>query len=109
MESGQTWLALLDSNNYSKAWMGAAATLRSTMTEADFEKGMQSIRAPLGKMVSRDLKSQHHKTRLPGLPDGDYWGITYDTTFENKPNVVESVVLALEQDGHWRVAGYSLP
>ena len=47
--------------------------MQSTMSQTDFEKGMQSIRTPLGKMVSRDLKSQKHKTSLPGLPDGDYW------------------------------------
>ena len=58
--------------------------MQSTMSQADFEKGMQSIRNPLGKMVSRDLKSQKHKTSLPGLPDGDYWVVSYNATFENK-------------------------
>jgi hypothetical protein len=43
------------------------------------------------------------------MPEADYWVIFYTTTFENKPDAAESVVLALEQDGNWRVAGYSLP
>lgn len=109
LESGQACLTLLDSGSYSKAWEGVAATMQSTMSQTDFDKGMQSIRAPLGKIVSRDLKSQKHKTRLPGLPDGDYWVVSYNTTFENKPNVAETLVLALGQDGSWKVAGYSLP
>lgn len=109
LESGKTCLALLDNGSYSKAWEGVAATMQSTMSQADFEKGMQNIRAPLGKMISRELKSQQHKTRLPGLSDGDYWVISYATTFENKPDVAETVVLALGQDGNWKVTGYSLP
>ena len=109
LESGQACLALLDGGSYSKVWEGVAATMQSTMSQTDFDKGMQSIRTPLGKMVSRDLKSQKHKTHLPGLPDGDYWVVSYNTTFENKPNVAETLVLALGQDGSWKVAGYSLP
>jgi hypothetical protein len=108
-KSGQAWLASLDSSSYSKAWEGAAITMRSCISQADFDKGMQSIRAPLGKMESRDIRSLRHHTHLPGLPVGDYWVTSYITKFENKPNVAENVVLALEQDGNWRVAGYSLP
>jgi hypothetical protein len=109
LESGQAFLALLDGGNYSKAWEGVAATMQSTMSQSDFEKGMLSIRTPLGKLVARELKGQKHKTHLPGLPDGDYWVVAYTTTFENKPNVVETLVLGLGQDGGWKVAGYSLP
>ena len=109
LESGQACLALLDGGSYSKAWEGVAATMQSTMSQTDFDKGMQSIRTPLGKMVSRDLKSQKHQTHLPGLPDGDYWVVSYNTTFENKQNVAETLVLGLGQDGSWKVAGYSLP
>ena len=109
VESGQAWLALLDSSSYSKAWEDAAATMHSCISLADFGKGMQSMRAPLGKGTSRDIKSQRHHTHLPGLPEGDYWVISYITTFENKPNVDESIVPTLEQDGNWRVAGYLLP
>jgi len=83
--------------------------MQSTMSQTDFDKGMQSIRTPLGKMVSRDLKSQKHQTHLPGLPDGDYWVVSYNTTFENKQNVAETLVLGLGQDGSWKAAGYSLP
>ena len=109
VESGQAWLASLNSSGYPKAWEDAAATMRSCISQADFDKGMQSIRAPLGKVESRDIKSQRHLTHLPGLPEGDYWVISYTTTFENKPDVAESIVLALEHDGNWRVAGYLLP
>lgn len=107
VESGQAWLALLDGSSYSKAWEDAAAAMRSCVSQADFDKELQSIRAPLGKVVSRDIKSQRYMTQPPGLAEGDYWIIYYTTTFETKPDVAESVVLALEQDGNWRVAGYS--
>ena len=107
VESGRAWLGLLDSSSYSKAWEDAAATMRSCVSQADFDKDLQSIRAPLGKVVSREIKSHRYMTQPPGLAEGDYWIISYAATFETKPNVAESVVLVLEQDGNWRVAGYS--
>lgn len=109
VESCQAWLASLDSGSYSKAWEDAAAGMRSCVSQADFDKEMQRIRAPLGKVKVRDIKLQRHLTHLPGLPKGECCVISYTTMFESKPNVAESVVLVLERDGNWRVTGYTLP
>jgi hypothetical protein len=45
---------------------------------------------------------------MPRLPEGEYVLILYNTSFEHKKVAIETVLLELEKDGHWRVAGYSI-
>ena len=76
------------------------------MTEADLVKAMYAIRAPLGAVKSRQLKSTQFTKTLPGAPDGDYVVVQFETRFENKAAAIETVVPLLEKDGAWRVSGY---
>ena len=64
------------------------------------------MRAPLGKLVSRKLKSREYAEKMPGAPDGRYVVVQYDTVFENKASAVETVTPMADPDGVWRVAGY---
>jgi len=67
---------------------------------------LEPVRTPLGKVVSRSLKSADYKTSLPGAPDGQYFVVQFNTSFQNKKEAVETVVPMLETDGSWRVSGY---
>ena len=42
------WLALLDSAGYGESWAQAATIFKHAVTEAEWVKAMQAIRAPLG-------------------------------------------------------------
>ncbi len=64
--------------------------------------------APLGTVVSREMKSVEYRTQLPGVPDAEYVLLKYDTSFEHKKKAVETVTMTLEKDGHWRAAGYAI-
>ncbi|MGA2423709.1 MAG: DUF4019 domain-containing protein [Terriglobales bacterium] len=67
---------------------------------------MRASREPLGKLLSRKLKSATYKTTMPGAPDGEYVVIQYDSSFEHKQAAVETVTPMLDKDGKWRVSGY---
>jgi hypothetical protein len=67
---------------------------------------MKSVRAPLGAVQARKLKSATFTKTLPGVPDGEYVVIKYDTDFENKKSAVETITTMLDKDGKWRVSGY---
>ena len=56
--------------------------------------------------MTRKLKSKMYSKTLPGVPDGEYVVIMFDTQFENKKSAVETVTPMLDKDGKWRVAGY---
>lgn len=105
IQSAQVWLDLVDGGSYAKSWEDTAAVFKSAVSQADWEKTAQAVRAPLRRMVSRKIKSQQYATFLPGAPTGEYVVIQYDTTFENKANAVETITPLLDKDGQWKVSG----
>ena len=60
----------------------------------------------MGKLISREVKSAVYESSLPGVPDGEYVVIQFETSFENKKSAIETVTPMLEKDGKWRVSGY---
>jgi hypothetical protein len=100
------WLALVDGGKYGESWENTSQTFKTAVTRDQWEQVMQARRVPLGKLVSRKLKSAEYKTSLPGAPDGEYVVIQYDTSFEHKKTAVETVTPMVDKDDVWRVSGY---
>jgi serine/threonine protein kinase len=102
----QAWLALIDDGRYSESWEQASAIFQGGVTEPGWENSMNTFRKPLGNLVSRKLKSAQPMTELPGVPDGQYVLMQFETSFTNKKSAVETVTFMQEKDGQWRAAGY---
>jgi hypothetical protein len=106
VEAAMNWLALVDQGNYGKSWETAAGYFKGTVTEKQWEQAVNAVRSPLGKVISRKLKSKQYTTSLPGAPDGEYVVIQFETSFEKKKSSVETITPMKEKDGSWRVSGY---
>lgn len=100
------WLKLVDEGKYRESWEQAATFFKDRITAERWEQLVSGARKPLGAVVSREFKSAHYSTSLPGAPDGQYVVIQYDTSFENKKSAVETITPLLDKDGQWRVSGY---
>ena len=100
------WLAGVDEGKYADSWNHAADYFKNAVTKAQWEQSLQSVRKPLGKLISRSIKDATHTTSLPGAPDGEYVVIQFQTSFENKKSAIETVTPMLDPDGVWRVSGY---
>ena len=104
-ESATRWLGYVDSSDYAKSWDSAAQLFQKAVSKADWEKQLTAIRGPLGAEESRGQVSATYTTQLPGVPDGEYVVVRYQSRFEKKRSAVETVTLANDRD-KWRVAGY---
>jgi len=104
--SANAWLALADAGKYGATWDEAAAVFKASITKVDWEKALKGVRAQLGALKSRKVKSATFTKTLPGAPDGEYVVVLFDAEFENKASAVETVTPTREKDGSWRVAGY---
>jgi len=102
----QKWLSLVDDGKYLESWKEAAEYFKNAMKPDQWEQSLQAVRKPLGKLLSREVKSKSYTTSLPGAPDGEYVVIQFETSFENKKSAVETVTPVLDKDGNWRVSGY---
>jgi len=101
-----TWLAMVDEGKYLESWRDSSEFFKNVIKKEHWEKSMLTIRKPLGKLLSRQLKSKNYRTSLPGAPDGEYVVIQFDSSFENKKKAVETITPMMDKDGKWRVSGY---
>ncbi len=104
--AAEKWLNLVDRGRYAESWDQAAAYFKTAVTKQKWVASVKTVRAPLGAVKSRKLLSARYTTSLPGAPDGQYVVIQYRTSFENKPEAVETITPMKDKDGKWRVSGY---
>ena len=105
-KNGESWLALVDQGDYAASYDQASSMFKSALTKEKWVDTSKAVRSPLGKLVSRKLQNAQYTTQLPGAPDGQYVVVQYQTSFENKKEAVETVIMQLDKDGQWRVSGY---
>ena len=104
--AAQQWLALADAGQFASTWDQAASPFQAAISKPNWESSMKAVRAPLGSVKTRTLKSAEFTKSLPGAPDGEYVVVRFETQFEHKPSAIETVTPMKGQDGLWRVSGY---
>jgi hypothetical protein len=104
----EKWLVLVDKGHYGKAWDESASRFRIAVTKEQWTKDASTVRQPLGRIVSRSMKSREFKTSIPGAPIGQYAVIRFSTVYENKPMATETLTSMFDVDGTWRVEGYNV-
>ncbi len=105
-EAAKSWLVLQDDGDYARSWERLSDHVHETMSKRKWEEGAVSERARLGKVISRRFKSAEFTHTVPGLPDGDYLVLQYESLFENKIKALETVVPFRETSDSWRVMAY---
>ena len=106
--AAEKWLALVDNGEYAESWNNAAQYFKAAVEQQQWERSLQAVRMPLGKLISRKIQRKTFKTSLPGAPDGEYVIIQFETAFENKASAIETVTPMMDTGGKWRVSGYYL-
>ena len=104
--AAERWLGAVDQGQYAESWKEAAEYFRNAVNQTQWEQMAEATRKPLGKIMSRNVKTKMYMTTLPGAPDGEYVVIEFDTSFENKKSAIETVIPMMDKDGRWRVSGY---
>jgi hypothetical protein len=104
--AASAWLKLVDHRKYAQSWKDASSFFRSEITEDHWDDRINEVRTPLGPLVSRKLAITEPTMSLPGSPDGHYLVLQYQSSFAQKKVAIETIVMMLDQDGHYRTAGY---
>jgi hypothetical protein len=115
--AAESWLALVDAGDYAGSWTQASKLLKGSVGSSGWAEATEGLRAPLGKLEGRRLKSRETTEKPPVTRviggkvytwgHGQYVVLQYDTSFASR-SVTETVVAMAESDGAWRVASYSL-
>jgi hypothetical protein len=106
-DRAKQWIILIDDGNYAEAWKQAGATLRNKNTAEKFAQQMNVTRTPLGAMSSRTIKDVKLTKTRPGMRDGQYATVRFDSAFAHKVGAVETVAL-MSENGGWSVIDYQI-
>lgn len=104
--AAKAWLSLIDSGNYSGSWKETSTYYQSAVPEQKWVTALVAVRKPLGKLISRNMIKAQEKTTLLGAPDGKYVVMSFETAFEYKKSVIETVTFMADKEGKWCAAGY---
>jgi Protein of unknown function (DUF4019) len=108
LAAAENWLTMIDKGEYAEGWKKAADYFKTVVSEEMWVQYMETIRKPLGEVLSRKVESVTPKTSLPNTPGGKYVVIQFKTSFKTGKSGVETVTPQLEKDGKWRVSGYHI-
>jgi hypothetical protein len=104
----ESWLQLVDSRQFEEAWNNASPHVQRTTPLADFTLRSQEFRSPLGTVAKRETLSRTFSVQARGRPDGQYFHVIFQTSFQNRrARLFEHVTLESTPTG-WKVADYFL-
>lgn len=104
----ELWLAQVDGGAYDLSWQEAATSFQQDVPKERWKTGVSSLRAPLGRLLSRKLAWRQYTEVLPGEREGSYVLLSYKSRFEGGRLAVETVTANFDGTRGWRVSGYRL-
>jgi serine/threonine protein kinase len=96
----RSWLAVMDRGDYGRSWELAAPYFQQAMKRQDWVGKGESIRRPLGPVISRRLSQTQF------LAGGNQFQAKFETAFDGLSAAVETVTFAKQANGDWKAVGY---
>jgi hypothetical protein len=107
-DAAEKWLALVDAGKDAESWEQMSAPFKKEVSKRKWKSTIAEIHKPLGKRVSRKIKSAEYTRELLGAPEGEYVIAKFDAAFGHRPAAVETVTVVRGQDLIWRVSSYAV-
>jgi len=101
-----SWLRLVDAGRHLVSWSAAAPLFREEVGRQDWDAALRATRVPLGRCAWRKLDSRAAVSGPSGDLAGPYVVVRFESAFERRGAVAETVTSVLCSDGRWRVAAY---
>ncbi len=103
--AAEEFLGLVDAGQYERSWDATSDLFRSQVPKGTWVEQISRVRPQFGKTLRRTLQSAKPMTSAPGVPDGEYVLLVYQTRFEKKQDAIETITPSLDMDETWRVSG----
>lgn len=98
--AAEAFLVMIDESRWADSYAATGAQFRKANTLTVWTDVSKRVRAPLGKVLTRNLVTNEY---VPAPPQG-YQLVKFASTYADGTNQIESVSLEWE-DGAWRVVG----
>lgn len=102
-----SFFELVDAGQYAQSWETCATYLKKEVPQKEWVEKLSAVRSVAGKLLERTQKDYTYTKNMDeSIPNGEYMVYHFDSKFENKDHLTETVTVMLEADNVWRVAGY---
>lgn len=102
-----SFFELVDAGQYAQSWETCAAYLKQEVPQKEWVEKLSAVRSVAGKLLERKQKDYTYTKNMDeAIPNGEYMVYHFDSKFENKDHLTETVTVMLEADNIWRIAGY---
>ncbi|MEE4252855.1 MAG: DUF4019 domain-containing protein [Desulfuromusa sp.] len=102
-----SFFELVDAGQYAESWDTCATYLKKEVPQQEWVEKLSAVRSVAGKLLERTQKDYAYTKNMDeSIPNGEYMVYHFDSNFENKDHLTETVTVMLEADSVWRVAGY---
>lgn len=102
-EAAQRFMSLVDKDDWTASWRATHKSFQLLNTVEWWAQASQSVRARVGKPISRELAT----VDFTAAPPNGYWVITFKARYANQSSVTETLQMASEGQG-WKVAGITV-
>ena len=112
--AAERWLARVDAQRYADAWTMGSESFRKEVDRKRWNDGIRDLRREYGRVASRKAEKAAFVGSAPDAGDaagaqaGAEMSILFATRFAGGRQATEELIMVLEQDGLWRVAGYHI-
>lgn len=104
--AARQFAALHDAGEAGAAWQRLTPFAQISKHQEQWLRLHTTLRRAYGPLEKRDLRGVTLQNRYAMLPDGRYAIVQFDTVFRNKRTTVETIVLALGENGRWLIHDY---
>lgn len=88
-----SFLELLDQGRYDEAWQTTAVIFKNLTNQSQWQGQLQTVRAAYDPLSSRQLHRISYRHSYNLSPDGRYVIVQFKSSYTNKANTTETVVL----------------
>jgi hypothetical protein len=103
--AAEKFLRLIDQGEYGQTWPWLSEVFKKSITREQWLADLQAFRGTLGDLQKRE---RLHITESKDEHLGGYVIVQYQSLFANNQSKGEAVSLIKNNDGEWKILGYSL-
>lgn len=103
------WLSIIDQGQYKESYEQSSLFFKKEITSKKWVEALNSVRKPLGKLLSRKILSKMIQQDIPNgneVIKGTFCIIQAQSSFQNLKSSIETISFQQESDGQWRATGY---
>ncbi len=107
-KAAEEWFNLVDEGKYGESWDQASLSTKMLLKRTEWITYLTAVRKPLGRMLRRTMLDQRIAHHPKGVPQADYMVFFYDSSFSNKSEARELLILQEGNNGTWHVFSYNV-